>query len=81
MNIYAQKGFKVVLARWASGLAKKQLVTGKEYTVELTKVYSSSTDVFLQEIPGAPFNSVNFEDVYPQSKDDDKRHRDWKKYN
>lgn len=89
MNIYAIKGFKVKFTgeggydkerEWA----KELLEEGKEYTIDHTDVGQSSTSIFLQEIPLAPsgrplgLNSVMFEDVVPQSEEDDKKHQDYK---
>lgn len=67
MNIYAERGTKVVFAYPDSGYepdqkrAKKHLVEGVTYTVEKTVVHSWHTDVYLQEVPGIAFNSVLFE--------------------
>lgn len=69
MNIYALKGHKVRLETLDAGydyqkeLVEKYLELGKEYTVDYTDVYSSYTDVYLQEFPDIYFNSVFFEDV------------------
>ena len=69
MNIYAQKGDKVVVSSLTAGYeneqetVKKHLKLGNTYTVEETKVHSFYTDVFLQEVPGVRFNSVFFKDA------------------
>ena len=67
MNIYAETGDKVVFSNPNAGyngdqeMCKKYLEVGKVYTVEFTEVYSCSTDVCLEEVPGISFNSVMFE--------------------
>ncbi len=86
MNIYALEGFKVRCATLEAGSEyqrkhhSKLLEVGKEYTVERTEVHSLMTDVFLKEFPGEVFNSVFFEDVVEQSKEDSRLHPDWRKY-
>ena len=82
MNIYAIKGHKVRL-REKSHKIKDVLETlelGEEYTVERTEVHSSSTSVYLEGI-GRGFNSVNFEDVKPQTLLGDIKHQDFLRYN
>lgn len=87
MNIYAIKGHKVRFANPKAGYpaqqekAAKFLALGEIYTVQSTDVDSSSTQVYLKEIPNQFFNSVLFEDVAPQSPEADRRHPDYKKYN
>ena len=39
------------------------LEVGRVYTLIKTIVYNWNTDVFLEEFPGIPFNSVIFEEV------------------
>mgnify|MGYP003632937772 CR=1 FL=1 len=86
MEIYALKGHKVICDDLDVGynfhkeIAKKHLELDKTYTVEKTEVESSSTKVFLQEIPGIEFNSCCFEDVVEQSEEDSKKHLDYPKY-
>lgn len=69
MNIYAEYGDKVIAKHLDNGWdydkkrAKKYLEQDKEYTIDCTDVHSSSTEVFLVEIPDVSFNSVHFEDV------------------
>lgn len=69
MNIYAQKGHKIVFCHPENGYssdqeqAAKLLKINHVYTVERTVVHRSSTDVELQEVPGEMFNSVLFEDL------------------
>ncbi|MEK3873685.1 MULTISPECIES: hypothetical protein [unclassified Paenibacillus] len=71
MNIYAQKGDKVRFLNknghdWEPEKARESgLVEGVVYTVEKTEVGGFHTDVYLQEFPGKPFNSVLFEDFKP----------------
>lgn len=90
MNIYAIEGHKVTVTGESvrNGYKIDQdmireygIEVGKEYTVAYTEVGGSHTDVVLQEFPEARFNSVNFVDVKPQSKEDDMQHEDWKRYN
>lgn len=70
MNIYAKKGDKVTVTEDSikSGYkcdiekAEKYLKVGNIYTVEKTNVFSSYTEVYLQEFPDIEFNSVQFID-------------------
>jgi hypothetical protein len=71
MNIYAGPGSKVIVTErtvknggpWeVENKVKPHLKVGEIYTVERTKVHNYTTNVWLQEIPGVIFNSVNFED-------------------
>lgn len=70
MNIHAKKGSKVVVTEKTknSGYSidaervAKHLEVGKPYTVDRTDVSGWRTDVYLEEVPGVSFNSVNFED-------------------
>ena len=86
MNIYALKGHKVrcisveAMYEYETERAQKHLEIGKEYTVERTEVESSSTEVYLQEIPDVAFSSGLFEDVEKQSEEDDQQHPDYWKY-
>ena len=74
MNIYAQRGDKVVFAYPKNGwegvvqTAKTYLKGGQIYTVDYTEVGQSRTYVYLIEFPEAPFNSVQFEDVVEEMK-------------
>ena len=69
MNIYAKQGHKVVYANPQNGyksdqhLASHNLWEGKTYTVSHTIVSGFSTEVYLEEVPNIPFNSVMFEDA------------------
>lgn len=69
MNIYAKRGAQVVFDHPNNGYShdmekcSKLLVIGKNYTIDHTNVYDSSTTVFLQEFPGEHFNSVMFSDA------------------
>ena len=69
MNIYAEHGDKVKFSVPDAGYSynreqcKKHLELGKVYTIDYTEVISYHTDVYLVEIPGIAFNSVNFEDA------------------
>lgn len=69
MNIYAKEGDKVICSTHNAGYdiekekVKKYLVIGQEYTIDCTVVDNWSTDVYLQEFPDIPFNSVFFEDA------------------
>lgn len=68
MNIHAQPGTKIkVTEKTAQNgyegdkeKVQKYLSIGKTYTVGYTQVYGWCTDVYLQELPGKAFNSVNF---------------------
>ncbi len=44
-------------------MARLYLKVGKTYRVTRTAVHSWFTDLYLQELPGIPFNSVLFEEV------------------
>jgi len=89
MNIYALQGskVKVTLGTLTNGYDADQervralLHVEKEYTVKHTQVCSSVTNVFLEEIEGYAFNSVMFISTSPQSVEDNKKHKDWSKYN
>lgn len=69
MNIYAQRGDKVIFSHpnaggWGdSEKCAKHLELGAEYTVQETEVDPWHTDVYLQEVPGVAFNSVMFDDL------------------
>jgi len=69
MNIYAEKGHKVVFSNPKAGYAKDQvmgdnhLTVGSTYTIEHTEVLDWSTEVTLREVKGLVFNSVLFEDL------------------
>jgi hypothetical protein len=86
MNVYAKRGFKVIVTEGSaerghdSDVAKitNLLEVGKVYTIDYTRVYPCHTTVRLEEVPGVDFNSVNFIDFSPkQSEADDKKHSDW----
>lgn len=84
MNIYALKGFKVIVTErsakngYDSGEhVRKYLTIGKEYAVEKTEVHSFSAALWLQEVPGVIFNPSNFEDVSGQSDEDNRKHPGW----
>lgn len=87
MNIYALSGHRVRCHTLDAGYdhdkahASKHLKAGNEYTVAWTEVGSWHTAVYLQEFPDIEFNSVFFEDVIPQSGDNDRMHPDYSKYN
>ena len=86
MNIYALKGHKVRCINlelpydYQTETAHKHLELNKKYTVERTEVHSSSTEVFLKEIPEVAFNTTSFEDVSKQSEEDDQKHPDYWTY-
>ena len=88
MNIYALEGYKVRVtektARNGYDSDKKRvqekLELNKIYTVDYTEVDSWSTRVYLKEIEGEYFNSVNFEEVSEQAEELDKQHEDYHKY-
>ena len=68
MNIHAKRGTIIVFNHPNAGLpheqeeARRKLDVNSIYTVERTDVHSFKTYVYLQEIPGIPFNSVLFEE-------------------
>lgn len=86
MNIYALNGHKVSFTHPNGGWpydqqqAKTYLELDNTYTVDRTIVHSSSTDVFLKEVPNIKFNSVMFDDVEPQDEEQDKLHPDYYRY-
>jgi hypothetical protein len=69
MNIHAKPGAKVVFSNPKAGypsdqkLAKEHLEVGKTYTVSVTDVDQSRTNVYLKEFPEIAFNSVLFSDA------------------
>ena len=87
MNIYAIKGHRVKCNTLDAGYeydqqrAKEHLEVGKEYTVDYTEVDNWTTRVFLEEFPEISFNSVFFEDVAEQPREDDRKHADYRHYN
>lgn len=89
MNIYALKGHKVIVTEksanngysYDSEKVKRLLQVGVEYTVYMTQVDDSQTDVWLLEFPNEKFNAVNFADINEQDLELDKEHPDWKRYN
>jgi hypothetical protein len=52
----------------------KHLDLNKTYSVKYTKIDSWSTIVYLEEYPNIFFNSVCFENVEPQTPEDDQKH-------
>lgn len=87
MNIYAAKGYKVMVTPKSINNGSlediksivDQLEIGKIYLVERTEVSSWSTKVYLQGID-YPFNSVNFEEIEPQDDETTKEHKYLKGY-
>lgn len=70
MDITTTPGTKVVFAYPENGwpfdrnkVKEKGLSVGREYTVGHIEVFSSASDVYLEEFPGVPFNSVHFANV------------------
>ncbi|WP_025682511.1 hypothetical protein [Paenibacillus maysiensis] len=69
MNIYAEKGHKVVFLnkngheQQRIRAREKGLIEGRVYTVEQTEVSGWSTGVYLAEVPNYGFNSVMFADL------------------
>lgn len=86
-DINSLTGHKVKCWTFSAGtdldekIARKYLEIGKEYTVESTTVDDWHTDVKLQEFPDVNFNSVFFEDVSKQSKEQNMKHPDYLMYN
>lgn len=76
MNIYAKPGTKIKVTEQTAqnGLlgdiekVKKFLNIEKSYTVAYTEIGQSRTNVYLQELPGESFNSVNFTEVETEEK-------------
>jgi len=66
MNIETGRGQKVIYAFDKNGYdhdqedARKYLKFGETYTVSHTDVHRSSSQVYLQEVPGRGFNTVMF---------------------
>ena len=89
MEIFALKGYKVRVTEKSKRngndydieKVKEHLTVGETYTVDYTNVHSSSTDVYLEEVPDVRFNSVNFEGVVFQPDELTKQHPDYKRYN
>lgn len=89
MNIYANKGYKVVVKEsfldseynYDREKIKKYLEVGKIYYVDYTVVHSSSTDVYLCGFPNVRFNSSSFKGISKQTKEIDRLHDDWYRYN
>lgn len=69
MNTDVKPGDKVRFTRPHAGYQSDQRLTaakftvGSKYTVERMLTHSFYTDVFLKEVPGVKFNSVQFEDA------------------
>ena len=87
MNIYAAKGYKVIVTKKSAGngynsdsehVAEK-LEIDKIYLVESTHVSQSSTSVYIQGFD-CPFNSVNFEEVEVQSNEVTDKHKDLQRF-
>lgn len=76
MNIYSQKGDRVVVTKKTAEngyLYDKEnivryLVVGEPYEVEHIDVSSSHTTVYLTQFPGIRFNSVNFKNYRTEPK-------------
>lgn len=89
MEIFAIEGYKVIVTERSKNngydydkeQVNRYLEVGKVYEVERTEVGRSHTDVYLKEFPDVNFNSVNFEGVEDQSKEQSMTHPDWEKYN
>jgi LL-diaminopimelate aminotransferase len=82
MNVYALEGYKVKFGNTNSNFKQVShlLEVGKIYTVEKTDISRSSTSVKLKGIPNE-FNSVYFKDADYQSKEKNKLHPQWAKWN
>lgn len=69
MDIYSKPGTPVKFVNPTFGYeyhqetARKHLKVGNIYTVKETVVDSWHTDVYLEEVPGVPFNSVLFDNI------------------
>jgi len=74
MNIYAKPGTKVVFTGeggyiFDNAKAREKLTIGKQYTVKHIVVYDWFTHVYFVEEEG-PFNSVLFEDVAEEGRNE-----------
>lgn len=69
MNIYSETGTKIIYSFPENGRdfdqkkAQRYLKVNGVYTVLKTVVRQSSTEVYLEEVYGVAFNSVNFSNV------------------
>ena len=71
MDIHTKPGGKIVVTEESakSGYKSHQetvrdyLIIGQEYTVKKIYIENWHTDVYIEEVPGVPFNSVNFKNV------------------
>jgi hypothetical protein len=69
MNLETKKGDKIYCSTLTAGYssdqehAEEHLVLNKEYTVERIVISNWSSEVFLIEKPGIPFNTVLFKNV------------------
>lgn len=48
---------------WACGENSHLLTIGEKYIVDCVMIDAWSTEVYLREFPGIPFNSVLFEEI------------------
>lgn len=88
MEIFALKGYKVKVTektknngyQYDVNKVKEHLELNEIYTVEKTVVDNFNTDVYLQEIPGIRFNSVNFEGITKQPIELNQNHPDYAKF-
>ena len=82
MSIFALAGHKVKLKEdfmlMGYGRDKENaleyLKIGEVYTVFETRVYSSTSYVYFEEVPGIGFNPIQFDSITPQSPEDDEKH-------
>jgi len=71
VDIRTKKGQRVAVTKESikngialdKALAQRYLTVGRVYTVDRTEKAASHTRVWLKEIPGVTFNSVQFEDA------------------
>jgi len=71
MDIYTKPGTKIVVTETSAkngytsdeNKVAAHLTIGVLYTVERMEVDSWSSEVYLEEFPNIPFNSVNFENI------------------
>ncbi len=79
MSIYALPGHKVKLKENYMMMGyghdkdniQRHLKLGEIYTVEETMVFSSTSYVYFEEVPGISFNPIQFDSIIPQSHEDD----------
>jgi hypothetical protein len=88
MTIYALPGHKICFAEGTARNgyphdqenAQRYLTAGCVYTVKRTSVGKSNSSVYIEEVPGVGFNTVQFESVTAQPRRMDRQHPDFIRY-